>query len=224
MAECDAVEQPELHLLERPDIARPWSRRTFPRRAAGREMVLDHPLAERLGHHRPGIVDAERVGNAALGRRRWWPARCDRPCSTGRRPRRRYGGQGPASRSLANWSISSAQRRAIGRKVVAAQHGEGRRRPRRGGAPALRPEIHARSAACPGSARSCDDVGMRGVEIAGRIAQIGLFGDRQRDDADARIAQRVQQCRRASPARPAAPRSSRRRAGLSPSLPRTASV
>ena len=55
----------------------------------GREMVLDHPLHERLGHHRPGILDAERCGNRARGRRRWSPARCGRPWSRERRPRRR---------------------------------------------------------------------------------------------------------------------------------------
>ena len=39
-------------------------------------------------------------------------------------------------------------------------------------------------------------VGMRGVEVAGGIAQIGLFCDRQRDDAGPWIGHRVEQCRR----------------------------
>ena len=91
----------------------------------------------------------------------------------------------------------AAQRCAVGRKVVATENGEwGRVR----GA-AARQRLDQKSVCRLRVFRVGKigrDAGMRSVEITGRIAQIGLLGDRQRDDADARIDEHLQERRLAS--------------------------
>ena len=69
-----------------------------------------------------------------------------------------------------------------------------------------------------------DDAGMRSVEIARGVAQIGLLGDRQRDDADARVGQRVEQRGRDLRGATSTDWIEPMTRSLSPSLPRSASV
>ncbi len=53
------VEHAQLHQLVRADIVDHQHARLLQRRPAIGEVVLDHPGAERLGHHRPPVVDTE---------------------------------------------------------------------------------------------------------------------------------------------------------------------
>ena len=53
------VEQPELHQLIGLDVVDDLHADVLVRRPPGAELVLQHPLGERLAHHRPAIVDPE---------------------------------------------------------------------------------------------------------------------------------------------------------------------
>ena len=102
----------------------------------------------------------------------------------------------PASRRPANCDQQPMQRRAVGRQIVAGQDGEGREPAR----PPARQRLDEKTVR--GARRWPDWRGratMSGCAASrspARIAQIGLFGDRQRDDADARVGQHVEQGRR----------------------------
>ena len=131
------------------------------------------------------------------GRYPWLPARCGRPCSTEKRLHRRCGWRclspfrpGLASRSMAN-SISSrckvaplagrlSQQSTVKGWVPAARRREapGEKAMRR-----LR-QMWVRQVV--------GDIRMSGVQAAAGCPEIGLLGDGQRDDANARIGQRGQ--------------------------------
>ncbi len=55
------VEQPQLHQLVGLDVVDDLHADPLQRRPPGGEAVLEHPLGERLTHHRPPVVDAEPV-------------------------------------------------------------------------------------------------------------------------------------------------------------------
>ena len=120
------------------------------------------------------------------------PERSGRPCS---RERRLAARQSLRGRRRATLRTASSSRRSVApfaRQVVARKNGE------RLGAGAAPPRDRLGQEAMHGARRGRvrevpGDVGMRAVEIARGVAHIGLFGDRQRDDLHARIAQRVEQ-------------------------------
>ena len=202
-----AVEQAQLHLLERPDVAHHGDAELFPGRPPGGKLVLDHPLAERLGHHRPGVLDAERLRNpraVGIGRRR------HDAVDHARRAGHVLGDMAGKRRIAKRGELDeqAVQRRAIGGKVVAGKDREGRRS-RSAAARQRLDEKAVRGLRLARRRKVGDDARMRRVEVAGRVAQIGLFGDRQRDDPDARIGERVEQRRRDLAARPAPTGSSR---------------
>ena len=169
-----------------------------------REAILDHPLAERLGDDRRGVLDAEARrdrGAVLVGRR-------GRDAVDHRGGKRDLVADVAGKRAIAQ--RGEARRRcrdgaAVVRKVVAAQHGEGvhlRLAP-----PPQRLDQEARRGARPRRiGQVVHDVGMRLVERGGRrIVAVALLGDGQRDDLHRRIAQ----ARAAAPpgprARPARP-------------------
>ena len=67
-----AVEDADLHQLERGDVGDELHADLLEGRAAGGEGVLEHPLPELLAEHRPGIVDAELVAGDRRARGRRW--------------------------------------------------------------------------------------------------------------------------------------------------------
>ncbi len=56
------VEQPQLHQLVGDDVAHHLHARVLEGRPALAEVVLEHPLRERLAHHGPAVVEAELLG------------------------------------------------------------------------------------------------------------------------------------------------------------------
>ncbi len=80
------VEQPQLHQLERLDVADELDARAGKIGPTRGEAILDHALRERLGHNRPGVTHPERRGDhIAVGPS--FPARCDPPwCGKERYP------------------------------------------------------------------------------------------------------------------------------------------
>ena len=91
---------------------------------------------------------------------------------------------------------------AVRRKVVAAQHREGRDGPHRAGAPQRLDEKARRGARLARVREVGDDVGMVLAQGARRrIVAIALLGDGQADDAHVRIGHAVEQAPRDLPAR-----------------------
>jgi len=65
-----AVQQAQLHRLERKDVAHELCAGVLPRRPRGAEAVFDDPLAERLGRHRRVVLQAReafRLGDVRRG-------------------------------------------------------------------------------------------------------------------------------------------------------------
>ena len=58
------VEQPQLHQLVRLDVVDDLRAGVLQRRPPEAELVLEHPLRERLAHHRPLVLDAEPLGQS----------------------------------------------------------------------------------------------------------------------------------------------------------------
>ena len=68
-----AVQEAQLHRLERRDVGDELRAGVLPARARAGEAVLDHPLRVRLGDDRRGVGDAEQprgLGDVGVGRRR----------------------------------------------------------------------------------------------------------------------------------------------------------
>ena len=189
-----AVEDPQLHQLVRRDVVGELGAGELPGRPAGREAVLDHPLAERLGDDQPLVVEAAERARPAGGRRRWWPGRSGRPSSWGtRRSRRstRPARRPPASAGRRQKSPTRpSTTRAVVVEVVAAQHGD---RPGVAVAAALQAPDQP-----PDRARRCGavDVGaddrVGEVEPAVRAAAVALLGDGQRHHGDGGVGEPVQ--------------------------------
>jgi hypothetical protein len=181
-----AVQAAPLHDLERMHVVDQRGTDGLPGRPSAGEVVLDHPLAERLGHHRPGIHGA--VGGGHLlavllaGRRR-------DAVHHGAREGDRLGDEA-AEIGVAQASETgddAPRRGAVLREIVADQHGEGRDGRLAPAADGLGEQ--------PGNAargRRSHQIGPDGrmglVQLAGRgILAVALLADREGDDAGARI-------------------------------------
>ena len=181
-----AVQQPQLHRLERSDVVGELGADGLPRRSLGREAVLDHPLPERLGHDRHRVVDAEearRLGDVGRRGRRHDPV--------DHRARERHVTADPVGErrvdGLRERADHALDQVPVVRKVVAADDGDGaaaRRAPR--GEPG---DQHAgRRDRQRGLRAVVDDVRVRGIELARRrVVAVALLGHRHRHHLDRRV-------------------------------------
>ena len=187
------VEQPQLHQLERLDVGDELDARGGEIGPARGKAILDHPLRERLGHHRPGVTHPECRGDRiAVGIRRFRHDAIDHGAGEGNVIRDPLAEVLRAKcRELRHDPLHGV---AVGGEVVAAQHGEGRK--------SLRPSPRQRSHDEAGRrarrvkiVEIVHDIGMPLVEIAGlRRVAIALLGDRERDDANGGIGHPLDQC------------------------------
>ena len=177
-----AVQDADLHVLERGDVGHELGADLLEGRAAGGETVLDHPLDEVLAEHRPGVLDAELVAG-------------DRPLAVGGRRRDAVDhavGEGDVVADPAGelGSCASARPRtalrgddAVVRDVVAGEHGEGRDAGGAAGAQAGEDQAE----------HGLRRVGVRGVGgdrrdrrvegAGGGIDEVAALGDGHRHDA-----------------------------------------
>ena len=173
-----AVEQSELHQFEGLDVG---DEGRIPCRAALREIVFDHPVVIGLGDDGPGILEPRCGGDAgAVG-----VGRC------GHDAVHHGGGEGgvlchvaPKLRVAQACEARDHLRHgaAILRKIVAAQHGEGREAAGLSGPQCLDEEA-GRGARMLRMAEVVDDVGVLFVQLARRrIMTIALLGDGEGDD------------------------------------------
>ena len=67
VAQClmSGVEQPELHQLIRGDVGDDLHAHVLESRPAAGEIVLEYPLGEGFGHHRPRVCDPGALSNLA---------------------------------------------------------------------------------------------------------------------------------------------------------------
>ena len=193
-----AVEHAELHQLERPDIVDQLAPAVFEAGAVRRKSILDHPLGERLGHDRPGIVEASRFANelaVIVG------GGGDDPVDHGRRETR--------LRCRCSRPASVAQRGEAGDDAAVVSPFDGRLSQHitvNGAMPAVAAQLERLDDQAGGADRRARDGRDRGrcrdglrVELAGRrIVAIALLGHGQRDDADARIRHRRNEFGRAA--------------------------
>ena len=176
-----AVDQPQLQLLVGPHVGDQLRPGRLPGGPAGGEVVLDHPLAEALGGDGRLVPQAEEGrGLVERGRR----GGRDDPVDHAAReadPVLDPAGE-PRIDRLCELPDEAAQRAAVLRHVVAAEHGEpadARRLPF--GEPAHEPAEGRARQALAGEVRP--DVGVAGVEIAGRrVVAVALLGDGEGDD------------------------------------------
>ena len=178
-----AVEDADLHQFVGRDVGGEGDPDVLQRRAAGRELVLDHPLPERLAEHRPGVLDA--VGLAkdvalAIGR--------------GRRDAvdHRVGEGDVVADPLREFGIGElgeARDRVLGHMavagdVVAGHHGEGRNARRAAALEARRDQAEG-GLRRRRRARVVDDVGVGRIEALGRGRDVvAALGHGQRHDPD----------------------------------------
>ena len=177
-----AVQHPELHELERRDLRDHLGADFMPIRAAIREDIFDRPLPERLADDRRGILGADQLrdlGDVGIGRRRHDAVDHGRgEGAIGFDP----GGELVVGQR-GEIADQASQDMAVRGKVVAAQRGEGAQA-------RIAPRLQAGDEDANGRAWSVgigeivDDVGMIGLEAAGRrIVAVALLGDGERDDA-----------------------------------------
>ena len=186
-----AIEDADLHVLERRDVADELHADLFERRAAGREMVLEHPLAEAFAEHRPIVGDAEIVGEQlALAIAGGGGDAVDHAVGEGdvvRDPGGEFGIEqlGEADHGVrVTWPLPGMLSQLItvngAMPSIAAALEAGEDQPEGG------------AAARQGVLGVGDDVGMGGVEALGRrVDVIAALGDGQRDDADRGSARRA---------------------------------
>ena len=142
------------------------------------EVLLQHPLAEGLGQHRPGILHAEGGADAAAV-----VVRGPRHDPVDHAVRKAQGGLDPACRAGTDRRVvlekQPAQRMAVAGQVVARGDGDA-------GQPAIAAPQRGRVQQAHGAARAVRvaavvlEVGMVGLQA------VALFGDRQRDPARVR--------------------------------------
>eukprot|EP01022_Parablepharisma_sp_SALTPOND_P026956 TRINITY_DN652_c1_g5_i1.p1 TRINITY_DN652_c1_g5~~TRINITY_DN652_c1_g5_i1.p1 ORF type:complete len:870 (-),score=339.47 TRINITY_DN652_c1_g5_i1:20-2629(-) len=166
----------------------------FPAWTRAAETVFQHPLAEALGHHRPGVFHAQAPGHmgqvigAGLGH-----DAVDHGIGEGH-----LRGNPLCQRRLQCGGKSqhhAARGIAIGRQVVARHHGEGRQT--RAAAAQQRMHDETDGAARLGRAQVVFDIGMVQQQgAAGRVVAVTLFGDGQADDVAARIGHGIEHCLR----------------------------
>ncbi len=180
-----AVQQAQLHRLERRDVGDELGAVVLPARARGDEAVLDHPLPERLEDDRNRIGEPELtrdVGDVGVGRRRHDAVdhrRRERDVATDPVRERRVAG-------LRERDDDRLDHAAVVREVVAADDVH-RSAPaaRRAASPAT--SSPGALVAASGAREIADDLRMREVEPARRgIVAVALFGDGQRHHADCR--------------------------------------
>ena len=189
-----AVEDPDLHQFVGRNVGRERDPDGLQRRPPGREPVLHHPLPELFAEDRPIVLKAALVAQK-------------RPFPVGRRRRdavdHRIGeGDAPANpaREFGIGELSEAGDGVLGDMtvagdVVAGHHGErrnscGAAALERGGDEAKRRLRRFRVLGV------VDDVGMGGIEMLGRWRDVvAALGDGQRDDASARLGERVHERR-----------------------------
>ena len=180
-----AVEQPQLHRLERRDVGDELRARALPRRARRRRSGPRSPTAgtARTTTGAASCTPSARVdlGDVGVGRRRHDAVdhrrrERDVAARSSRRARDRA--------ARANSRTSPRTSAPLCGRLSQQSDGE---RP----APCARAARRAPATSRPtaldavrrDAARSCDDVGMREIEPAGRrIVAVALLGDRQRDD------------------------------------------
>ena len=150
------------------------------------EIVLDHPLPERLVHHRRGVVARRSARRRGRCRPRWSRARSGRPWSRETGPRRDPVGQVRVDQA-GELQHDAAHHRPLSGRLSQDSTVKGRSARRRAALPARAPESRAPSAAA-GIGQVVEDVGWSRFSRAGRrIVAIALLGDRQRDDPDRRV-------------------------------------
>ena len=182
-----AVQQAQLHRLERRDVGDELRAIVLPRRPRAGEAVLDHPLPERL--ERPPARRPRIRCGAPLRRRR--PAssraRCDPPSS---RETRRCAQSSPPARDRRRGAnartIPATTRPLCGR--LSQQTTVNAPPPARRRASSAATRNPGALMAAPGCARSRTMSGWLQVERSGRrIVAVTLLRDRQRDDVNSGI-------------------------------------
>src|SRR5438132_3510820 len=176
-----AVEQAELHRLERRDVANELRACALPGGPPRDEVILDRPLPERLVHDRRRIVQPEHgivLGDVGVGRRRYDTVDHGRGKArvvldpTGERRIAR----------LSECDDQAVHECPVVRKVVAAYDREGTF----AGTPSRVESRHDQADRALRALRLREivpDAGMREVELAGRwIVAIAPFGNGERDD------------------------------------------
>ena len=184
-----AVENADLHMLIGRHIGHELHPDLLERRAAGREVIFQHPLLELFAEHRPGIDDAE-IGleRSALARPGRRSDAIDHAVGEGHRlahPLRQL-----RIDQLGQPRHGVLRHVAVAGDVVAAHHRERLQA-------ALPPQLQAEQDQPEHRLRSLgvgavgDDVRVPGIEaLRGRVDIVAAFGDGQRDDANARVGQR----------------------------------
>ena len=182
-----AVEHPELHQLEGGHVVDELdSDRAEIGAGAIDEAVLDHPLAERLVHHRRAVEAAGEGGEAVdvlgLGGRHDAVDHGGGKGAFGLDPV----GEGGIDQA-GELQRDAAHDAAVLRQVVAAEDGEGA--VALGAATLERADEEARRrAGCVGVGEVVGDVRVSAVEASGRgLVAVALLGDGERDDADGGI-------------------------------------
>ena len=190
-----SIEEPQFHQLIGFDVVDELGALAVPGRAAEGEVVLDHPLDEGLRHQRPSVLEPEGLryrGAVGVGGRR-------HDAVDHGRGEAHFAGDPFAEVGIDQFGETgdqTAQGVAVGRQVVAGEHGEGRRalgataretcdqRADRGLRSGERREVVA-------------DVGIVLAQPPGRrIVAVALLGDGERDDAHPRVGEPGDQRRR----------------------------
>ena len=189
-----AVEDPDLHEFIWRDVGRERDPDRLQRRPPGRELVLHHPLPELFAEDRPIVLKA-----ALVAQKRAFPVGRRRRDAVDHRIGKCDVGANPA-RELGIGKLREAGDGVLGDMtvagdIVAGHHGERRNSCgpaalERGGDEAKRRLRRVRMLGV------VDDIGMGGIEMLGRRRDVvAALGDGQRDDASARLGERVEQRR-----------------------------
>ncbi|OIQ70133.1 hypothetical protein GALL_482580 [mine drainage metagenome] len=180
-----AVEDADLHRLIDMHMVGEGNADLFQRRSTGGEVILQHPLAERLAGHRDVIFDPKAAGEGAFARAGSGGDAVDHAVGESDMVGHPCGQRGVGKLREADHRIAGDV--AVAGKVVAGHHGEGLNACR-----AARLEGSEDGAKGGGGFcwifPVCDDVGVRWVEGAlRRVDIIAALGHGQRDDADRRV-------------------------------------
>ena len=176
------VEQPDLHHLIGVDVGDHLRPDPLPRRPAGRKTVLDDPLLERLGDHRPAIDDSERLAHqiaVGIGRRGRDPVdHAVRESAVLRDPSRQL-----LVPALGEGEEHPACDVAIALQVVAGHDREGGEAALAAAIEGLR-EVAERPARRMRVLEVVPDVRVGRVELPGALVHVvSTLGDGERDDA-----------------------------------------
>ena len=183
-----AIENADLHMLVGRHVGHELHTDLFQRRAPGGKIVFEHPLLEAFAEHRPGVVDAELVGQQGLLAFR------------GGRGDAVHHAIGEGDRGLDPLGQFRVDQRgqtgdrifgdvAIARNIVAAHYREGDNASL-STFDQTRQDQTERGFRRIEMSRVMRNVGMGWIEcLAGRVDIVAALGNGQRDDADGRIRQ-----------------------------------